>query len=121
VCPYGYVGLTVALTVYGQLVTKWSVMRAGELPRGRIPRLRRLVRLLFDPWVLSGMVAAAVAGVAWLAALDELELSVAYPFVAATFALVVLLSSRLFGEPMTRDKVLGVGLICAGLVIANVA
>jgi len=121
VSAYGYVALTVALTVYGQLVTKWSVMRAGELPRARIPRLRRLVRLLFDPWILSGMVAAALAGMAWLAALDELELSVAYPFVAVTFALVVLLSSLVFGEPLTRDSVLGVGLICAGLVIANIA
>ena len=118
---YSYVALTVGLMVYGQLVTKWRVARAGELPRPAIARLRSLVRLLLSPWVLSGMVAAALAGVTWVAALDELDLSLAYPFVAATFVLVVPLSSWLFGEPMTREKVLGVALISAGLVIANVA
>jgi drug/metabolite transporter (DMT)-like permease len=34
---------------------------------------------------------------------------------------VLPLSAWLFGEPLTRRKVLGVGLICAGLVLANVS
>ena len=114
---YGYVALTVALTVYGQIVTKW---RLRGIPRSATRRLRSLVRLLADPWILSGMVAAALAGVTWLLALNEVELGIAYPFVAASFALVLPLSALLFGEPMTRNKVLGVGLVCIGLVVANV-
>ena len=116
-----YVALTVMLTVYGQIVTKW---RAGDAEHDTGPALRRLrslVRLLFDPWVFSGMLATVLAGVTWVAALDKVDLSVAYPFVAAGFAVVLPLSAWLFGEPLTRRKVLGVGLICAGLVLANVS
>lgn len=115
---YGYVALTVALTVYGQIVSKW---RLTGVSRRAAPRLRFLVGLLADPWILSGMAAAALAGVTWLLALNEVELGIAYPFVAASFALVLPLSALLFGEPMTRNKVLGVGLVCIGLVVANVA
>lgn len=116
---YGYVAVTVALTVYGQLVTKWRVDAVAELPLSRRPRVRALARLLLDRWILSGMVAAALAGVTWFAALSALDLSVAYLFVAASFALVLPLSSLLFGEPMTRQKVVGLTLICGGLLLAN--
>jgi multidrug transporter EmrE-like cation transporter len=118
VTGYGYVAVTVALTVYGQIVSKW---RLTGVSRGPAPRVRFLVGLLADPWILSGMAAAALAGVTWLLALNEVELGIAYPFVAASFALVLPLSALLFGEPMTRNKVLGVGLVCIGLVVANVA
>jgi multidrug transporter EmrE-like cation transporter len=115
-----YVALTVVLTVYGQIVTKWRAGGAEHDTGPALRRLRALVRLLFDPWVLSAMVATGVAGVTWLAALDQVQLSVAYPFVAAGFVAVLPLSAWLFGEPLTRRKALGVGLICAGLVLANV-
>jgi drug/metabolite transporter (DMT)-like permease len=118
VTGYGYIALTVGLTVYGQIVTKW---RLREVPRSAARRPRFVVRLLADPWIVSGMVAAALAGVTWLLALNEVELGIAYPFVAASFALVLPLSALLFGEPMTRNKVVGVGLVCLGLVVANVA
>ncbi len=117
---YGYVAATVALTVYGQLVTKWRVDAVARPPAGRGPRFRFLARLLLDRWIFSGMLAAALAGVTWFAALSVLDLSAAYPFIAASFALVLPLSSLLFGEPMTRQKVVGLALICGGLLVANV-
>ncbi|MBA2505699.1 MAG: EamA family transporter [Thermoleophilaceae bacterium] len=118
---YAYVAVTVALTVYGQLVTKWRVNEHGDFPVAGGARIRALALLLVEPWVLSGMVATGLAGLTWIEALGELDLNVAYPFVALSFVLVMVLSARLFGEPMTRAKVAGSTLICAGLVLANVA
>lgn len=116
---YAYLAITVVLTVYGQLVTKWRVDAVGRLPLGRRPRFASLARLLLDRWIFSGMVAAALAGLTWFAALSALALSTAYLFVAASFAMVLALSSLLFGEPMTRQKVMGMILICGGLLMAN--
>ncbi len=116
---YGYVAVTVALTVYGQLVTKWRVDAVAGPTVGPRPRLGFLARLLLDRWIFSGMLAAALAGLTWFAALSALDLSVAYPLVAASFALVLPLSSLLFGEPMTRQKVVGLTLICGWLLVAN--
>ena len=116
---YAYLVATIALTVYGQHVTKWRVDAVARLPSGHRARLAFLARLLLDRWIFSGMVAVALAGLTWFAALSALDLSVAYPFVAASFVLVLPLSSLLFGEPMTRQKIVGLILICGGLVVAN--
>lgn len=116
---YAYLAITVAFTVYGQLVTKWRVDRVDALPVGAVRRFAFLGRLLFDRWIFSGMLAAVLAGLSWFAALNALDLSVAYPFVAASFALVLPLSSWLFGEDITRDKLTGLALICAGLVLTD--
>jgi multidrug transporter EmrE-like cation transporter len=116
---YAYLAATVALTVYGQLVTKWRVDAAAALPTGHRARLAFLARLLLDRWIFSGMIAAALAGLTWFAALSALDLSTAYPFLVASFVLVLPLSTLLFGEPMTRHKVVGLILICGGLLVAN--
>jgi len=60
-----------------------------------------------------------VAGILWLAALTKLDLSYAYPFMSLAFVLVLILSAILFHEAVTVPKVLGVGLVVAGIIVAS--
>jgi multidrug transporter EmrE-like cation transporter len=113
------VALTIGLTVYGQLVVKWQVLQAGEFPGALGDRVEFMLRLLANPWIISVFAAAAIAALAWMAAMTRLELSVAYPFVATTFALVLILSGVFFDEAITTAKTLGVGLIILGIVVAS--
>jgi multidrug transporter EmrE-like cation transporter len=113
------VALTIGLTVYGQLVVKWQVLQAGEFPGALGERVEFMLRLLANPWIISVFAAAAIAALAWMAAMTRLELSVAYPFVATTFALVLILSGVFFDEAITTAKTLGVGLIILGIVVAS--
>ena len=113
------VAITIGLTVYGQLVVKWQVLQAGEFPAALGNRVEFLLRLLTNPWIISVFAAAAIAALAWMAARTRLELSVAYPFVAITFALVLVLSGVFFDEAITTAKTLGVGLIILGIVVAS--
>jgi len=114
---YVYVLLTIALTVYGQLVLKWRIASYGELPGGPPERAGFLLRLLLDPFILSGLFAAFLAALAWMAALAELELSRAYPMMSLSFVLVLLLSGWLLGEPLSPAKLGGVALIVLGAVV----
>lgn len=117
---YLYVALTVILTVYGQVVIKWQAAHAGPLPAGTLDKLLFLLRLTFcNPWVLSGLFAAFLASLCWLAAMTRLPLSHAYPFMSLAFVFVLLLSTLLFAEPLTWPKVLGLTLIVAGVVIGS--
>ena len=116
---YLYIAMTIALTVYGQVVIKWQVLNAGEFPADSAGRLRFLLGLLLNPWVLSALAAALLAAVAWMAAMTRLELSHAYPFMSLAFILVLVFSALIFHEPVTLPKVAGLVLICAGIVVGS--
>jgi len=114
---YVYVATTVLLTVYGQLILKWRVEQSDPLPDGVGDRIVALVRLAFEPWMLTVFVAAFVAALSWMAAMTQLDLSRAYPFVAFSFILVLIGSAVFFDEALTAPKVLGVLLIMIGLAV----
>ena len=72
---YIYLFLTIVLTVYGQLVIKWQVSLSGALPSSGGEKLFFLIRLLFNPWIISGFIAAFLAALSWMAAMTKFDLS----------------------------------------------
>jgi len=116
---YLYIFGTIIFTVYGQLVTKWQVAKAGSLPNESMERAWFLLRLVFNPWVLSCLMAAFLAFLCWVAAMTKFELSYAYPFTSLAFLLVLMLSGAFLHEPITVPKLLGTALIMIGIVVAS--
>ena len=116
---FAYIGGTVLFTVYGQMVLKWRVAKVGPLPALFSHKVIVLLGVIWDPWVLSGMVAAFFAFLCWVAALTQFDLSYAYPFMSLSFLLVLLLSAIVFQEPLTVSKLMGVGLIVAGILVGS--
>ena len=116
---YVYVLGTVLLTVYGQLIIKWQVNLAGAMPEEAGAKVLFLGRLLVNPWIVTGLVAAFAAAVCWMAAMTKLPLSHAYPFMSLAFVLVMVGSAVFFGEPVTLLKVAGIALIIAGIVVGS--
>jgi multidrug transporter EmrE-like cation transporter len=119
VIGYLYVATTIALTTYGQIIVKWQVDKAGAFPESLAGKVEFLLRLMINPWVISVLVGAVIAAMAWMAALTHFELSRVYPFVALSFVGVLLLSAIVFDESLTVAKVLGVLLIVAGLTVGS--
>ena len=116
---FAYIVGTVLFTVYGQMVLKWRVTKVGALPAVFSHKIFFLLSVIWDPWVLSGLVAGFLAFLCWMAALTEFELSYAYPFMSLSFLLVLVLSAILFQEPLTVSKIVGVALIVAGIIIGS--
>lgn len=115
---YSYIFLTIIFTVYGQVVMKWRMEDLSiELPSGFAEKLLVLVKLLFDPYIFSGLFLAFFASLAWMAAMTKFELSFAYPFMALNFVLVFFLSALFLGESVSVSKFVGVLLIVVGTVI----
>ncbi len=104
-------------TVYGQLILKWRMNLKGALPDVASEKLIFLFKLFFDPWIISGFIAAFVASLFWMAAMTKFELSFAYPFMSLSFVLVFFLSIFLFGEVFTIGKLVGLVLIMVGLFV----
>jgi len=110
---------TVILTVFGQLAFKWRIDEAGSFPSVTGERLRFLVELALDPWVIAVFATALIASLTYGVALSRLDLSVAYPFMSLSFVLVLVFSVLLFSESLTPGKVIGVVLICAGVIASS--
>ena len=116
---YFYIFATILLTVYGQLILKWRIVTYGVLPAGMMDKVIFLARLLIDPYIFSGFAAAFVASFFWMAAMTKFDISFAYPFMSGAFVLVFICSVFLFGEPVTWQKVLGLALIVAGIIMTS--
>ena len=114
-----YVLGSILFTVYGQLIVKWQVAKAGALPATLGEKVPFLLKLILNPWILSGILGGFFALVCWLAAMTKFELSYAYPFMSLAFVLVLILSAIIFHEPLTVAKIFGVLLIIAGIIVGS--
>ena len=114
-----YIFLTIFFTVYGQIIIKWQVNSAGALPVGAIEKISFILRLLLNPWILSGLFSAFLASLTWMAAMTKFTLSYAYPFISLTFVLIMLAATILFREPITVPKLFGIIAIVAGVIIGS--
>ena len=116
---YFFVALTILLSVYGQFVVKWQVLKAGALPGNLAEGTHFLFAMLLNPWIVSGLAAAVAASLCWMLALTKLPLSEAYPFTAAQFIIVVVGGAWLFSEPLSVPRIIGVILIGIGVVVSG--
>lgn len=119
IAGFAYVLGSILFTVYGQVIVKWQVGKAGALPVSFSERIPFFLNLIFNPWILSGILAGFFALLCWLAAMTKFDLSYAYPFMSLAFVLVLILSALLFHEPLTTAKILGVLLIIAGIIVGS--
>lgn len=114
-----FVLFTVALTVYGQLMLKVQVLKAGVLPGNPSGNFFFFLKLLSNPWVLSCLGAAFLASLCWMAAMTKLPLSRAYPWTSLSFIGVLFLGAWLLNEPITWPKAAGLALVIAGLILGS--
>lgn len=116
---YVYVAITVLMGVASQFLIKWQVNAAGAAPADVVGKLQFLGGLMFKPWVIVAIGSAFGATLFWMLAMTKLHLSQAYPFTAAQFVIVVFGSAWLFSEPLTIQRVIGVFLIVAGVILTG--
>lgn len=117
---YVYIGLTLALTVYGQLIIKSRSLGFAPLAAGG-DKVRYLVAMYTDLLVLSGLAAVLVAGLFWLLAIEKTDIGFAYPFMAFSFVLVPTAAAFLFKEPISILQTVGLAMIVIGVAINALA
>jgi len=67
----------------------------------------------------AGMLCYAASVCVWLAALTKAPVSTAYPMLSLGYVVVAGASVLWLGETLTPGKVLGIVLICAGVVLVS--
>jgi undecaprenyl phosphate-alpha-L-ara4N flippase subunit ArnF len=116
--PYFYIFFTLLFTVYGQLILKWRLSNLKViLPELVTDKLIYLIKLVLDPFIFSGFIAAFIASLFWMAAMTKFEITHAYPFMSLAPALVFLLGVFVLNESFTLGKVIGLIIIMIGIFI----
>ncbi len=67
----------------------------------------------------TGMVCYSASVCVWVAALSKAPVSTAYPMLSLGYVVVAAVSVLWLGESMSPAKVLGIALICAGVVLVS--
>jgi multidrug transporter EmrE-like cation transporter len=67
----------------------------------------------------AGMLCYAASVCVWIAALSKAPVSTAYPMLSLGYVVVAAISVAWLGETLTPAKMLGIALICAGVVLVS--
>lgn len=106
------VAVTPLMIAAGQILFKLAGTRLEE-------RGLSFVRVLIDPYLVTGVAIYGVATIVWVYVLRYLTLSQAYPFMAMSMVLVPLASAMFFAEVLTLRYWLGAALIIFGMLVIN--
>ena len=112
-----YLFSSIGLAIYSQCVIRWRLNLANEVPDGFLEKARFIYSFLWEPWVISSILATFFAGVFWIAALTKFELNYAYPWMALIFIMMTYLGVILFGESINLSKIIGTVLVTIGLIL----
>lgn len=106
--------VSVGLNAAAQLFLKKGAEAIGgfSLHQGLATLLHKLANLP----IFLGFLCYAISIVLWIFALSKVQVSIAYPFQALGYILVVITASLIFHEAFTVQKLIGVVLISAGVI-----
>jgi multidrug transporter EmrE-like cation transporter len=107
---------SVTPAVAGQLILKYAISRLN-LSMDETGPVGYYVRLFTTPIVLLGFFMYGLSSLVWLFILSKLPLSLAYPLVSMGYVLVVFFSWLLLREHVSLTRLLGVAVICLGVVL----
>lgn len=83
-------------------------------------RLHRQIRTLILNWRLAlGVAMFLLSSFFFVLGLRRGELTILYPMVSLGYIWTLFWSRLFFGEPFTRNKFIGIGLILVGIVFLN--
>ena len=105
-----YLSLAAAilLGIAGQIALKSAAVGAASLSAQ-----------LLNPMTVLGLAIYALAAIAYVVALNRIPVSVAFPSVAASYAIIAVLAHILWNEPMGWQQIGGIALIAAGIILIH--
>jgi multidrug transporter EmrE-like cation transporter len=110
----------VGLNAAAQLLLKVATKPLGHFTAFNADILVSSVQILFrSPSFWTGMLCYGASLCVWLAALAKAPVSTAYPMLSLGYVVVAAVSVLWLGESMSPAKLLGIALICVGVVLVS--
>ena len=117
--PYLLLLVAISLSVSGELLLKHGMNQVGVLSIQPDEVLSGLGRTFSQPAIWGGFVLLFSGAIFWLAVISRVDLSLAYPMLSLGYVIVVIASWLLLKENITFVRLLGVMVICLGVVVVS--
>ena len=105
-----YLGLVAAilLGIGGQIALKSAAAGAPTL-----------IAQLLNPLTITGLLIYGLASIGYIVALNRIPVSVAFPSVAASYAVIAVVAHMLWNEPLGWQQIGGIALIAGGVILIH--
>jgi drug/metabolite transporter (DMT)-like permease len=107
----------VLLNAFAQLWLKAATRVSGPLLADDAGLMSRAMQLVAVPSLWYALTAYGLSVVVWIVGLSRVPVSQAYPMLSLGYVLNIGLAWWLFGEIPNAQRVIGVGVIVAGVVL----
>ena len=107
----------VLLNAVAQLLLKAGTNAVGTFEFSMANALPVGWKLATQPFILGGLACYVVSVVVWIMALSRVEVSIAYPLLSVGYVLNAVAAWYLFGEAVTPQRLVGIGVIILGVFI----
>lgn len=94
---------------------------AGQILLKRGAAASTFAAQLFNPSTIIGLALYGGSAFTYMVALRHIPVSVAFPSVSISYALVAVVAHFMFGEPFGRRQIAGIALVMTGVLVINIA
>jgi drug/metabolite transporter (DMT)-like permease len=114
---FGVLLCGVLLNAFAQLWLKAATRVSGPLIATDASVMDKALKLLSVPSLWFALTAYGVSVIVWIVGLSRVPVSQAYPLLSLGYVLNIGLAWWLFGEVPNAQRVVGIGVIIAGVVL----
>ena len=107
----------VLLNAAAQLLLKAGTNVLGNLTNSGGEIVSTALRVATNPHIAGGLVCYVISVGVWIVALSRVEVSVAYPMLSIGYIVNALAAWHLFGESLSAQKLVGIGVIIVGVYL----
>lgn len=109
--------ISVLLNCAAQLLIRKGMLIEGEV--GMHNMVSHLGTMFTNIWLWGAMLCYAVSILLWMSVLSKVEVSYAYPFLSIGYVLSAVAGYLLFSENITPIRIVGIIVICVGVILIS--
>lgn len=107
----------VVLNAIAQLFLKAGATRLGPIEFALSNSWDMMIKITANLPILCGLTCYVVSVLIWIVALSRVEVSIAYPMLSIGYVINAALAWWLFGEVVSIQRLVGIGVIIVGVAI----
>jgi multidrug transporter EmrE-like cation transporter len=117
ITTFTYLFAGILLNACAQLFLKAGTLRLGEVSLAPSTLITTLGHLATNLPIIAGLCLYGLSVITWIAGLSRVDVSVAYPLLSLGYVVNAIAAYFLFGEALTPQRLIAIGIILLGVYI----